>query len=160
MTKKLTELFELADTEQNSLNELLPNQTKEVTIDALNALDKIEAALPQVKGLEAGDSEMDELAQLARDSYKDLIDLGMQVEARFSADIFNSASTFLGHAITAKTAKLNKSLKMIELQLRKAAVDAKKSKENEELDNMPLGSGKSIDRNELISILKANSDKK
>jgi hypothetical protein len=160
MTRKLTELFELADTEQNSLNELLPNQTKEVTIDALNALDKIEAALPQVKGLEAGDSEMDELAQLARDSYKDLIDLGMQVEARFSADIFNSASTFLGHAITAKTAKLNKSLKMIELQLRKAAVDAKKSKENEELDNMPLGSGKSIDRNELISILKANSDKK
>jgi hypothetical protein len=160
MTKKLTELFELADTEQNSLNELLPNQTKEVTIDALNALDKIEAALPQVKGLEAGDSEMDELAQLARDSYKDLIDLGMQVEARFSADIFNSASTFLGHAITAKTAKLNKSLKMIELQLRKAAVDAKKSKENEELDNMPLGSGKAIDRNELISILKANSDKK
>ena len=103
---------------------------------------------------------MDELAQLARDSYKDLIDLGMQVEARFSADIFNSASTFLGHAITAKTAKLNKSLKMIELQLRKAAVDAKKSKENEELDNMPLGSGKAIDRNELISILKANSDKK
>ena len=160
MTRKLTELFELADTEQNSLNELLPNQTKEVTIDALNALDKIEAALPQVKGLEAGDSEMDELAQLARDSYKDLIDLGMQVEARFSADIFNSASTFLGHAITAKTAKLNKSLKMIELQLRKAAVDAKKSKENEELDNMPLGSGKAIDRNELISILKANSDKK
>lgn len=160
MTKKLTELFELADTEQNSLNELLPNQTKEVTIDALNALDKIEAALPQVKGLEAGDSEMDELAQLAKDSYKDLIDLGMQVEARFSADIFNSASTFLGHAITAKTAKLNKSLKMIELQLRKAAVDAKKSKENEELDNMPLGSGKAIDRNELISILKANSDKK
>ena len=160
MTKKLTELFELADTEQNSLNELLPNQTKEVTIDALNALDKIEAALPQVKGLEAGDSEMDELAQLAKNSYKDLIDLGMQVEARFSADIFNSASTFLGHAITAKTAKLNKSLKMIELQLRKAAVDAKKSKENEELDNMPLGSGKALDRNELISILKANSDKK
>jgi hypothetical protein len=36
------------------------------------------------------------------------MDLGFQVESRFSSEIFNSASSMLGHAITAKTAKINK----------------------------------------------------
>jgi hypothetical protein len=58
---------------------------------------------------------MDDLAELATNSYKDLMDLGMQVEARFSSEIFNSAGTMLGHAITAKTAKINKKLKMLDL---------------------------------------------
>jgi len=61
---------------------------------------------------------MDGLADLATSSYKDLMDLGMQVDSRFSSEIFNVAGTMLGHAIIAKTAKLNKKLKMIELQLK------------------------------------------
>ncbi len=108
MTKKLEELFELASSDENDLTIPLPEVTEEVTENALSTLDKIEAALPQVKGLEAADTEMDELAELATSSYKDLMDLGMQVESRFSSEIFNSASSMLGHAITAKTAKINK----------------------------------------------------
>jgi hypothetical protein len=63
----------------------------------------------------------------------------------------------LGHAITAKTAKVSKKLKMIELQLKKAALDQKQSSKDKEIDNTPLGEGKSLDRNE---ILKALLDKK
>jgi len=154
MTKRLEDLFELASSgEKNDLMEPLPEQTEEVTENALSALDKIEAALPQVKGLEAADTEMDDLAQMATDSYKDLMDLGMQVEARFSSEIFNSAGTMLGHAITAKTAKINKKLKMLDLQLRKAALDQKTASKNQELDNIPLGEGQSLDRNELLKML-------
>lgn len=161
MSKKLEELFELASVEEESKNELsepLPDTTKEVTQEALDNLEKIETALPQVKGLEAGDKEMDDLADLAVNSFKDLQDLGMQVDSRFSSDIFGVASNMLGHAITAKTAKLNKKLKMIELQLRKATLDQKNASKNQEIDNTPLGDGKALDRNELLKILNAKND--
>ena len=161
MSKKLEELFELASITEESENELsepLPDTTREITQEALDNLEKIESALPQVKGLEAGDKEMDDLASLATDSYKDLMDLGMQVDSRFSSDIFGVASNLLGHAITAKTAKLNKKLKMIELQLRKASLDQKNASKNQEIDNTPLGDGKALDRNELLKILNAKND--
>jgi hypothetical protein len=152
MTKKLEELFDLASSEENDLTIPLPEVTEEVTENALSTLDKIEAALPQVKGLEAADEEMDELANLATSSYKDLMDLGMQVESRFSSEIFNSASSMLGHAITAKTAKINKKLKMLDLQMKKAQLDQKMQSKSEEVENTPLGEGKSLDRNELLKM--------
>lgn len=158
MTKKLEELFELASSEENDLTIPLPEVTEEVTENALSTLDKIEAALPQVKGLEAADEEMDELAQLATSSYKDLMDLGMQVESRFSSEIFNSASSMLGHAITAKTAKINKKLKMLDLQMKKAQLDAKNAAKNEEIESTPLGEGKALDRNELLKMFNSKNN--
>ncbi len=160
MTKKLEELFELASTETDERPLELPPNTQEVTEQALNNLEKIENALPQVRGLETADIEMDSLADLAQNSYKDLMDLGMQVDSRFSSEIFNVAGTMLGHAITAKTAKVSKKLKMIELQLKKASLDQKQSKKDEEIQNTPLGEGKSLDRNEILkALLEKNSDK-
>ena len=95
MTKKLEDLFELPENNDRGITISLPENMEEITTDTAEALDKIEAALPQVRGLEASDTEMDELARLATDSYKDLMDLGMQVDSRFASEIFNSASSFL-----------------------------------------------------------------
>jgi hypothetical protein len=158
MTKKLEELFDLASSEKNDLIIPLPEVTEEVTENALNTLDKIEAALPQVRGLEAADTEMDELAEMATSSYKDLMDLGMQVESRFSSEIFNSASSMLGHAITAKTAKINKKLKMLDLQMKKAQLDQKMLAKTEEIENTPLGTGQSLDRNELLKMFNTKNN--
>jgi hypothetical protein len=158
MTKKLEELFDLASSEDNDLTIPLPEVTEEVTENALNTLDKIEAALPMVKGLEAADNEMDELAEMATSSYKDLMDLGMQVESRFSSEIFNSASSMLGHAITAKTAKINKKLKMLDLQMKKAQLDQKMLAKTEEIENTPLGTGQSLDRNELLKMFNTKNN--
>jgi hypothetical protein len=158
MTKKLEELFELAASDDNDLMIPLPDVTEEVTENALSTLDKIEAALPQVRGLEAADTEMDELAEMATSSYKDLMDLGMQVESRFSSEIFNSASSMLGHAITAKTAKINKKLKMLDLQMKKAQLDAKNAAKNEEIEATPLGQGQSLDRNELLKMFNSKNN--
>jgi hypothetical protein len=83
----------------------------------------------------------------------------MQVDSRFASEIFNSASSMLGHAITAKTAKINKKLKMIELQLKKAQLDQKISK-TEDIPNTPLGEGKTLDRNELLKILSTKTNEK
>ena len=155
MTKKLEELFDIASQEDNPLAEPIPGIAQEVTQDAINNLEKIENALPQVRGLEASDQELDDLADLATNSFKDLQDLGMQVDSRFASDIFSAASNMLGHAITAKTAKLNKKLKMIDLQLKKAQLDERTSRQTKEVNNIPLGEigGKSLDRNELLKLL-------
>ncbi len=153
MTKKLEDLFELPQSEIDSLTTPIPGYAPDVTNEALSNLEKIENALPQVRGLDASDTEMDDLADMAKDSYKDLMDLGMQVDSRFSSEIFGVAGTMLGHAITAKTAKISKKLKMIELQLKKAALDQKQQSKNEEVEATPLGEGKALDRNELLKIL-------
>lgn len=158
MTKKLQELFELPQDEIDSLSIPIPENASEITADALSALEKIDNALPQVKGLDASDGELDELAQMAVDSFKDLSDLGMQVDSRFSSEIFSVASNMLGHAITAKTAKLNKKLKMIDLQLKKAQLDQKLAGKNEEIENTPVGEGKSLDRNELLKMLASKTN--
>lgn len=158
MTKKLTELFELPQDEIDSLSIPIPENASEITADALSALEKIDNALPQVKGLDASDGELDELAQMAVDSFKDLSDLGMQVDSRFSSEIFSVASNMLGHAITAKTAKLNKKLKMIDLQLKKAQLDQKLAGKAEEIENTPVGEGKSLDRNELLKMLASKTN--
>lgn len=158
MTKKLQELFELPQDEIDSLHIPIPKNANEITTDALSALEKIDHALPQVRGLDASDTELDELAQMAVDSFKDLSDLGMQVDSRFSSEIFSVASNMLGHAITAKTAKLNKKLKMIDLQLKKAQLDQKLASKSEEIENTPVGEGKALDRNELLKMLASKTN--
>jgi hypothetical protein len=159
MTKKLEDLFELPQDDTRGLTISMPENVEEITTEALNTLEKIENALPQVKGLEVADGEMDELAALATNSYKDLVDLGMQVDARFASEIFNAASSMLGHAITAKTAKINKKLKMLDLQLKKAQLDQKVASKTEEIEATPLGEGKSLDRNELLKMLSQKENK-
>jgi hypothetical protein len=159
MNKKLEELFELPQHDIDNLAVPIPDNADLVITETLDNIEKIENALPQVRGLEMADGEMDELAGLATSSYKDLMDLGMQVDSRFASEIFNSASSMLGHAITAKTAKINKKLKMIELQLKKAQLDQKISK-TEDIPNTPLGEGKTLDRNELLKILSTKTNEK
>jgi hypothetical protein len=152
MTKRLEELFDLppsTDSEEDTV--YTPEQTQSIMTEIDDAIDKIDAALPGVRDLSSSDVEMDELATLAKDSYKDLMDLGMNVDSRFAAEIFSVAGAMLGHALTAKQAKLNKKLKMIDLQLKKANLDAKLL----DSDRAPTqqGQGHVLDRNELLDRL-------
>jgi hypothetical protein len=148
MTRKLEELFDLPPSQQEidtAVPELPTNRETLAAID--DAIDKIDSALPAVKGLESTDTEMDDLANLATNSYKDLMDLGMQVDSRFASEIFSVASNMLGHAITAKTAKLDKKLKMIDLQLKKARLD---QQQPEGTGPTQQGTGVVLSRNDLL----------
>ena len=126
---------------------------KEYTDEALTNLEKIEQALPIVRGLENSDKEFDELANMAIDSYKDLMDLGQNVDSRFSAEIFSVAGNFMNHAIAAKVAKTNAKLKRVEAQLKKAALDQRAMAKSTEIENTQVGEGRTLDRNELLRIL-------
>lgn len=151
MTRKLEELFDLPPTEAEvdaAVPELPQNRETLAAIDT--AIDKIDQALPAVRGLDASDEEMDELAGLATGSYKDLMDLGMQVDSRFAAEIFSTAGTMLGHAITAKTAKLNKKLKMIDLQMKKLKLDRDGADAESSTGATETAHGVVLNRNDLL----------
>lgn len=113
------------------------------------AIDKIDSALPGVDGLDTADKELDELARLATENFDSMMTLGMNVEPRFSGVIFQSATTLLGHAIAAKTAKIDKKLKMIDLQLKKAKLD-QSVPDPTGLASAVDGKGMVIDRNALL----------
>ena len=162
--KKLEELFDLPPSEESQDSDdeetdtdVGATETIPVLADNLDELEKISAALPAVRGLEASDTEMDELADKAVKSFDDLMDLGMNIDSRWASDVFNTASSMLGHAITAKNAKMNKKLKMIELQLKKARLDQQAAK-NTEGEPEQTGTGQVLDRNELLQRLLDRKD--
>ena len=149
MTKKLEDLFELPDKEDIKQED---SETTEVVVKKLEAalqdVDKVDAALPTVRDLETSDEELDDIAETAKNTFNDLMDLGMNVEARYSGDVFNNASRMLETALTAKTNKINKKLKMVELQIKKAQLDLKQREGGyeESVD----GDGIVIDSNALM----------
>jgi hypothetical protein len=152
MTKKLEALFNLPSpdaTPEESQQTIAENRELITEVDL--AIDKIDAALPTVRDLETGDTELDELATLAKSKAEDLIDLGMNVEPRFSGVILQTAGMLLGHAITAKTAKLDKKLRMVQLQLQKARLDHQIRKDAGTPEEQAIeGQGMVLDRNELL----------
>ena len=155
MTKKLEELFNLE--EASPKVEIAPVPEKihaEVNSldDSYKAVAEITKGLPQIKELESlDDRELDGLAAKAEAAYDDLMDLGMNVEVRYASRIFEVASSMMSNAITAKTAKIDKKLKAIDLQMKKYKID---KDNNEDPNDVLNGQGYIItDRNELLKKL-------
>ena len=103
------------------------------------------------------DKELNEVADKAMQAYEDLMDLGMNVESRYSGRVFEVAGGMLKTSLDAKVAKMDKKLKMIELQLKKEKLD----KEGGAGDDSGIINGEGYivtDRNSLLEKLK-NMDK-
>lgn len=139
MTKQLEKVFDL------------PEMTKEEMDNALEIADTVTREMRAIdpKGDDVLDTEIDGIAAKAMDSYQDLMNLGMNVEARFAAPIFDSASKMLGHAVTAKLGKAQKKLKEAELKLKAIKMgEADRDGETQEITATVW------DRNQLIKSLK------
>lgn len=163
MTKKLEELLNIAPADEST--EVQPEEQKEQAMEVvekveheLKEVDTIESALAGVENLTANDKEMDDIAKKSEDSFNNLMDLGMNVEARFSGQIFDTASKMLTITLNAKQAKIDKKLKMVELQLRKKALDARIDRDMGKLDGAENGEATVLSRNELLDrILKKDN---
>jgi hypothetical protein len=156
MTKKLEELFNLEESrpvKEEVIPEVKVDHTEVRSLDdSYKAVAEITRGLPQIKELDdLDDNELENLASKAEQAYDDLMDLGMNVEVRYSSRIFEVASSMLGHAITAKTNKIEKKLKAEDLQLKKYKID---KDNNEDPNDVLNGVGYVItDRNDLIKKL-------
>ena len=167
MTKKLEELLNLPDSkeivddakaEEKKSRAKLAVVEQHDTFRDIAEFDKIAAALPKVKGLgEMADAELNEIADKAMASYEDLMDLGMNVESRYASRVFEVAGGLLKTSLDAKVAKLDKKLKMVELQLKKQAID-QKANSNPDGDVVNGDGYVTTDRNSVLEKLK-NMDK-
>ena len=163
MTKKLEDLLNLPDSkdiikeEQKKQNLETAIVDQEETIRSIDEFDKIASALPAVKGLgQKADDELEDIAQRALSAYEDLMDLGMNVEARYSGRVFEVAGGMLKTSLDAKVAKMDKKLKMIDLQLKKEKMDRDGGSGDSDVVS---GAGYIVtDRNSLLEKLK-NMDK-
>ena len=161
MTQKLEELLNLPESKE-IINKEKAEKAETAILDQketkrdIAEFDKIASALPAVKGLgEKADAELNDIAERALQSYEDLMDLGMNVESRYSGRVFEVAGGMLKTSLDAKVAKMDKKLKMIELQLKKSKLD------NDTVDNGNITTGEGYvvtDRNSLLEKLKRMED--
>ena len=152
MTKKLEELFDLESQLEPDPQPVPVHEEITSLDDQYQAVQKIVQTLPQIQELDNLDEqELDQLAKKAEKAYDELMDLGMNVEVRYSGRIFEVASSMMGNAITAKSNKIEKKLKAIDLQLKKLKID---NDAGIDPGNVINGQGYVItDRNELLKKL-------
>jgi hypothetical protein len=159
MTQKLEELFNLPPAEETSAEESKSTieENRAIIKEVDLAIDKIDAALPAVRDLDASDQELDDIAAKATETFENLTDLGFNVDSRFAAELFAVAGTMLGHALTAKTTKLQKKLKVLDLQMKKMKLDADAAKNSGE-DPVETAHGQVLSRNDLLEMIKGSRD--
>ena len=163
MNTKIAEslgLFEGDESNQPASEAIEPREINEIIADAnevINALEmseKIDHALATVANISAADTEMDDIAVKALKAYQDLCDASVNMPDNYVGRVYEVAATMLKVALDAREAKLNRKLKTIELQIKKAALD-KNSGDSEPKQGQE---GKKIDRNYLISLMRKDKD--
>ncbi len=179
MTKKLEDLFDLADPVEAEefydsrdkkatpvIEDVAPmpvvEEQQEVIAEApvtnvVDMSDRINTSLTHVDDIHSSDPDMDRYADKAEKAFEDLMDLGFNVEDRNAGKIFEAASSVLKTAVDAKNAKADRKLKAIELQLKKMRLD-------QNIHKMPKVIEQDAeyvvsDRNSMLSALSQNKDK-
>jgi hypothetical protein len=153
MTKKLEDLFNLDESEKIKAQAEEDREEVRSLERSFKEIENISVDLPGISDLDMlGENELDQLAKKAEDAYDDLMDLGMNVEVRYSGRIFEVAGGMLKNAIDAKSAKIDKKLKAVELKLKKLKID--RDAGDDDSNNLLNGQGYVItDRNELLKKL-------
>ena len=163
MTKKLEEEFNLPpidETDDSDQSEQNAKELQEFDVEikdveqALSVAEKIDHALKNVQGLDEHDTNMDDIAQQAVDSYQQLMNLGMNVSDRDAGSIFDSAAKMLKTALDAKDSKINSKLKQIDMMIKKARLDSNAGS----YDDGTSGPQAALDRNELLKIINTKED--
>lgn len=160
MSRKLEELLGLAPAETyNPPTQELddPDDHSTALVTAQDTLAMLNAALPQVRALEKLDTELDDLAAKALRGYEDLSDLAMNVDSRFAAEISSVAASMFGHALSAKTAKMTRQMRTVEMQMKKVRLEMdmlKRSNVSAEVTTpLEVAEGQVLSRNELMRML-------
>ena len=155
MTKKLETLRNLEEKEPLKIKSTEETRAEVASIQqSYNEITEMAKGLPRIRESEnLGERELEKLAKKAEAAYDDLMDLGMNVEVRYASRIFEVASSMLGHSISANTAKIDKKLKAVDLQLKKLKME-NRAPEDDMIDGTAYVT---LDRNELMSKLSGKS---
>lgn len=160
MTKKLEETFNIDPVDDEVKEVPTIEESRDLTellSSELATTDKIDASLPMVQGLNEHDKDMDDIHAKAINTFEELISLGMNVEIHAGAKLMETANQMLKTAMEAKDSKVDRKLKMLNLQLNKAKLDLAVQKEakNKSVtdDDIEADGNIVVDRNELMKRL-------
>ena len=156
MTRKLEEEFNLPhmeDLADDATTEEVTHHVQTVE-EALSVSEKINNALAEVRGMEVHDSEMDDIAVQAVESYEQLMSLGMNMTDMAAGPVFSNAAAMLKIALEAKDSKVSRKLKQIDLMIKKANLDARTAKSDDSVE----ATATMLDRNELLKMLGNKKD--
>ena len=158
MTRKLEEEFNLPPMEDLADDATAEQVTHHVQTveDALSVSEKINNALAEVRGMEVHDSEMDDIAVQAVESYEQLMSLGMNMTDMAAGPVFSNAAAMLKIALEAKDSKVSRKLKQLDLMIKKANLD-ERIRKNEGSDDVDA-KATVLDRNELLKMLGQQKD--
>lgn len=166
MTKKLEETFNIDPVEEQAKETPTIEESRDLTeilSSELANTDKIDASLPMVQGLNEHDKDMDDIHQKAINTFEELISLGMNVEVHAGAKLMEAANQMLKTAMEAKDSKVDRKLKMLNLQLNKAKLDLAVEKEAKNKakteDDFETEGHLVMDRNELMKRLATAQNK-
>ena len=167
MTKKLEETCNINPIEEEEKVEEAPTieesrDLTEILSTEISTTEKIDASLPMVQGLNEHDKDMDDIHQKAISTFEELISLGMNVEVHAGAKLMETANQMLKTAMEAKDSKVDRKLKMLNLQLQKAKLDLAQDKEDKKSkidDEIESEGSVVLDRNELLKRLNRAQDK-
>ena len=154
--EKAHEQEELAHAEEELQEmKIADPDTAETFVDALNKSQDLESRLADQEGLAVHDMEMDDIAKEAMESYRELMDLGMNVTAAHAGTIFTTAQQMLKTSLDAKNSKSDKKLKMWRLQIEQARLvrDLEKERGTGPIEGVLEADGSGvmrIDRNQLL----------
>lgn len=172
MTRKLEETFNLPEMEntfKSDLDDNLEVEGEEMPVEyadaefddpqeILNALtlaEKIDSALPTIGGLNKHDLEMDDVAKKALSAYSDLVDLAQNSEDKYTSRMYEVAGGMLRTAMDARNSKIDRKLKIVEMQLKKARLDLDSKRD---VGGGANAEGSEFDRNELLKHIRGDSD--
>lgn len=111
MNKKLEETFNLAETKRD-----VAEIKKEIAKDR-------SGVVISTDDLDDHDTKMDEYASESFNYAKEIYEVGLSAEARHAAEMFNAAANFMKVALDAKNNKLEKRLKLYDLELKRQKME-------------------------------------
>lgn len=117
---KLEETFNI-EPPKKEVKEEVSIRRKEVSMEKAKSILDISDILEH-------DDKMDLYAKESFTYAKEIYKLGMDIEPRHGAEMFNAAATMMKVALDAKNAKVDKRLKLYELELKKQKLDLDKSR--------------------------------
>ena len=128
----------------------------EETKQMMNEFEEFDKKLKRIDEVD-DDDDLEAMKKEAMDHFSNLMSLGESVEPRFSAGIFDAASKLFGHALTAKTTKIDRKLraKDIEIKMRRLEMQERQADKNTIDGDEVQGT---FDRNDILTIIRQSQD--
>lgn len=154
MTEKMAESLGMNDLDRVKKALKILHEKENESEEEFNE-EEVENALQEYRNLDQAlmidedpefDSEMNEIAKESHEAFKDLFDLGLSVETKYTAEIVSAAERFKNTQLSALKIKVERKLKAIDLRLKERRLDLLEKKQNSEIGQRTVdGDGEYID---------------